>query len=308
MKKTVLTLCLAGSVLGCGEPEGALNEGVAPEGTQSQAILGSVVSFNGGSDSDLLWRNQSTGSMLIWVMSGFSLASTAAIAPISPSFVVQAASDFGGPTSDPDLVFHTPGSTGESIRFQSGFGVFGTTAIGSILPAPGWYVAASGDFNLDGQTDLVLHNRTTGQFFYQYMSGPTPIGVSATLGRGLPWVIVGAADFDRDGRTDLLWRNINTGQNDILRMNNATIMGSIPLPGMSLDFYVGATADYTRDNIPDIVWHDPASGHVLIWRLTGRNMTATIHVGTMGSGCPPWFPHATPPPSSGTCMYLVGPR
>ncbi|NTX17236.1 VCBS repeat-containing protein [Myxococcus sp. CA056] len=309
MKKTVLTLCLAGGVLGCGEPEGTLDEGVAPEGTQSQAILGDVVSFNGDPNSDLLWRNQSTGNMRTWIMAGPSLAATAVMPAVSPSLVVQAASDFGGPTSDPDLVFHTPASAGTAIRFlNSSFSVLGMAPISGVLPSSSWYVAASGDFNMDGQTDLVLHNRSTGQFFYQYMSGPTPIGISTPLPRALPWYIVGAADFDGDGRTDLLWRHRTSGQNDIWRMNNTAIIGSFPLPVMSLAFYVGATADYTRDGIPDIAWHNPSSGQVVIWRMAGMSLGTSMTVGSMGSGCPPWFSQVTPPPSSGTCMYLVGPR
>ncbi|WP_163870320.1 FG-GAP repeat domain-containing protein [Myxococcus eversor] len=309
MKKTVLTLCLAGSVLGCGAPEGALDEGVAPEGKQSQAVSNSVVSFNGGADSDLLWRNQGTGNMLTWVMAGPSLATTAVMPAVSPSLIVQAASNFGGPTADPDLVLHSPGSTGEAIRFLSStFSVLGMAPISGTLPSSDWYVAASGDFNMDGQTDLVMHNRVSGQFFYQYMSGPTPIGFSTPLPRSLPWYIVGAADFDGDGRTDLLWRNRTSGQNDIWRMNNTAILGSFSLPGMSLAFYVGATADYTRDGNPDIVWHNPGSGQVLIWRMAGFSLGTTLSVGVMGSGCPAWFSQVIPPPALGTCMYLVGPR
>lgn len=309
MKKTALTLCLAGSVLGCGGLEGALDEGIAPEGSQSQAIIGNVVSFNGGTDSDLLWRNQTTGNMLTWVMTGPTLATTAVMPAVSPSLVVQAASNFGGPTPDPDLVLHTPGSASEAIRFlSSSFSVLGMAPVSGILPSSDWYVAASGDFNMDGQTDLVMHNRATGQFIYQYMSGPAPVGTSTSLARALPWYIVGAADFDGDGRTDLLWRNRTTGQNDIWRMNNTAILGTFGVPAMSLAFYVGATADFTRDGTPDVAWHNPSSGQVLIWRMSGFSVVATYAPGTMGSGCPLWFSHFSPPPSAGTCMYLVGPR
>ncbi len=309
MKSRMLALCITG-LFGCGGPESEATGGEPSLGESSQAIRGNIVSFNGDASSDLLWRDQSTGSMGAWLMSGPVLSGTATLPAVSPSLMVQAASDFGGPTPAPDLVFHsTTAAGGGAVRFlSSAFSVLGMASISPLLPSPSWYVAASGDFNLDGRTDVVVHNRLSGQYFYRYLNGTTSLGNSPILSRPLPWYIVGAADMNGDGRTDLLWRNKSTGQNELALMNNTAVLGSVALPAMPLTFYVGATADYTADGRRDIVWHNPASGQVLLWRMSGTSLSSTSTIGSMTPGCQTWFSQSTPPPAIYGCWYLVGPR
>lgn len=312
MKRWMRALCLTGLLgqAGCGGPEDESVGVEPPRGELSQAIRGSRVSFNGDAASDLLWREQATGNMLVWLMQGPSLAGTAVMPALSPSLTVQAASDFGGPTLDNDLVYQAATGVGsDNIRFLSNaFTVLGTAPIENLRPTASWYVAASGDFNLDGRADLVLHNRDTGQYFYRYMSGSTSLGNSATAYRALPWYIVGAADMNRDGRTDLIWRNKSTGQNEITTMNNLAVLSTVALPTMPLDFYLGATADYSSDAHVDLIWHNPGTGHVVLWWMGATTVGSSDTIGVMGSGCPRWFSQSTPPPSVYGCRYLVGPR
>lgn len=313
MKSRMLAVCITGLLgqAGCGVSESETMGGEAALAETSQAIRGNVVSFNGGASSDLLWREQSTGNMGVWFLNGPVLSGSATMAAISPTLMVQAASEFGGPAGGPDLVYHsTTAASGEAVRFLDSTppAVLGMASISPLLPSSAWYVAASGDFNLDGRTDLVLHNRFTGQYFYRYMNGVSSLGNSPTLSRPLPWHIVGAADMDGDGRTDLLWRNKSTGQNEIALMNNTAVLGTVTLPALSLAYYAGATADYTGDGRNDIVWHNPGSGQVLLWWMNGTSLSSTSTIGSMGNGCPTWFSQATPPPSVYGCWYLVGPR
>ncbi|QSQ19092.1 VCBS repeat-containing protein [Pyxidicoccus parkwayensis] len=311
MKSRMLALCLTGLLgqAGCGDSE---NEAVGAEadlGESTRAIRGDIVSFNGDPYSDLIWREQATGNMGAWLMNGPVLGSTATLPAVSPSLMVQAASDFGSTTS-PDLVYHsTTAGSGEAVRFLSStFSVIGTFPISPLLPSSAWYVAASGDFNLDGKTDLVVHNRISGQYFYRYLNGTTSLGNSAIASRPLPWFIVGAADMNGDGRTDLVWRNRSTGQNEITLMNNTTVLGTFTLPVQPLTYYLGATADYTGDGNTDLVWHNPGTGQVLLWKMVGTSLTATSTLGNMTPGCPAWFSQTTPPPADYGCWYLVGPR
>ncbi|MCP3145020.1 FG-GAP repeat domain-containing protein [Pyxidicoccus xibeiensis] len=308
MRTRVLTLCLTG-LLGCGGSEDDTTEVATPPGEASQAIRGSRVSFNGDIASDLLWREQSTGNMFIWVMQGPSLAGTMTLPALSPSFTVQAATDFGGPSTAPDLAYQavTPGN--EAIRYLSSTAtVLGQAAIENLRPTPSWYIAASGDFNNDNRTDLVLHNRDTGQYFYRYMDGATSLGNSAIAYRPLPWFIVGAVDLSRDNRTDLIWRNKSTGQNEVAVMDNLSVLRTVPLPTLPLDFYLGATAEYSSDAHMDLVWHNPVTGQVVLWWMGATTVGSAHTLGTMGSNCPRWFSQSSPPPSVFGCRYLVGPR
>lgn len=310
-KTRVLALCLTGLLghAGCSGPDDEA-EGLEPSvGEASQAIRGSRVSFNGDVSSDLLWREQGTGNMFIWVMQGPSLAGTMTLPALSPSFTVQAASDFGGPSTAPDLVYQAAAPGSDAVRFLSSTGtVLGQAALEDLRPNSSWYVAASGDFNQDNRTDLVLHNRHTGQYFYRYMNGTTSLGNSAIAYRPLPWHIVGAVDLSRDNRTDLIWRNQSTGQNEVTVMNNLAVLSTVALPSLPLDFYLGATSDYSSDAHVDLVWHNPVTGQVMLWWMGATTVGSAHTLGTMGSNCPRWFSQSTPPPTTYGCRYLVGPR
>ncbi len=309
--RKALALCVTGllGLGGCGpgEGEGAGEPAEAPAQTQ-QAILGYYVSFNGDLPSDLVWRNQSSGANFVWRTNGPSVVGTSALPGLSPFYTIQAASNFGGASIDPDLIIQSASPGGENALFlNSAFSITGSAALAP-LPSADWYFAASGDFNGDSHADLLLHNRVTGQWFYRYMNGPALVGTSAVFTRPIPWYPVGAGDMNMDNRPDILWRNRSTGQNEVTVMNNAAVIGVAALPTQSLAFYVGATADYTLDRRTDIVWHNPSTGQVLLWTMNGTTLAGTTTLGGMSGGCPAWFSQVTPPPASANCNYLVGPR
>src|ERR1051326_3075906 len=73
-----------------------------------------------------------------------------------------------------------------------------------------WIIAATGDFNRDGQTDLVWRNPTTGDNVIWLMNGTTFVSAVTnvpTTGPSYGWTIVGTGDFNGDGWTDILWRS-----------------------------------------------------------------------------------------------------
>jgi len=108
-----------------------------------------------------------------------------------------------------------------------------TNLLGSVLlrngtPAgAGWQMAGAGDFNGDGQTDIVWRHGD-GRLAVWNFIGTTFTG--SVLLRSGPadatgWRIKGVADFDLDGKTDLLWQNVN-GSLAFWFFNNATFIRS----------------------------------------------------------------------------------
>ena len=78
-------------------------------------------------------------------------------------------------------------------------------------PSTGWQVVGVGDFNGDGNPDLVFQNQNTGRIVIWYMSGASYAGgavVHTTVSPG--WKVVGVADYDGDGMPDLLFQNLAT--------------------------------------------------------------------------------------------------
>lgn len=122
-----------------------------------------------------------------------------------------------------DLLWHNP-TTGEVSAWllDSRGMVIGTQPLSwkcDVFCAVQWYVAAIGDFNKDGNTDVLWHNATTGVVGAWLLdSHGTVIGTQdlnwtcdKASGCASQWRIVGAGDFNVDENTDVLWYNATTG-------------------------------------------------------------------------------------------------
>ena len=73
-------------------------------------------------------------------------------------------------------------------------------------PGPSWHAKASGDFNGDGNPDILWQN-DSGEAAIWTLSGATRIGGGSVGNPGPSWHVIGVGDFNRDGLSDILWQN-----------------------------------------------------------------------------------------------------
>jgi hypothetical protein len=109
---------------------------------------------------------------------------------------------------------------------MDGTNVIASATVGA-NPGPNWKVVGTGDFNGDGNSDILWQN-TDGQAAIWEMDGANVIA-SATVGAnpGPNWKAVGTGDFNGDGFSDILWQNAS-GQTAIWEMD-----GTKPIAGGS---------------------------------------------------------------------------
>jgi len=96
-----------------------------------------------------------------------------------------------------------------------------------------WSIAGIGDFNGDGNADILWRNTTTGSQVVWLMNSSQIIGsgtVVNNVGQPVPlgsnWNVVEIGDFTGDGKSDIMWRDSNTGQMVEWALNGATIISS----------------------------------------------------------------------------------
>jgi hypothetical protein len=142
-------------------------------------------------------------------------------------------------------------------------------------PGPSWIEAGTGDFNDDGNSDILWQNTNTGQASIWEMSGDTQIGGGkVSPNPGPAWKAVGTGDFTGDGFSDdILWQNTNTGQISIWEMNgNTQIGGGTVSPNPGPAWQAIGTGDFNQDGFSDILLQNKNTGAVSVWEMDGNTL------------------------------------
>jgi hypothetical protein len=199
--------------------------------------------FNGFHDSfgDILWRDNLTGSVAIWLMNGLAIQQAGTIGALPSNWQIAGTGDFDA-DANCDVLWRDSNTGIVAIWLMNGLAIKQTGAVGA---APGnWQIVGTGDFNADAHWDILWRDTNTGTVAIWLMNGFS-IMQNGTLG-AVPnnWSIVETGDFDGDGFTDILWRDSNTGAVAIWFMNGLQVASTANLGPVGLDWTIqGLNAD-----------------------------------------------------------------
>ena len=209
-----------------------------------------------------------------------------------------APSDFNGGGVSDVLWRNSNGSLAE--WFMDGSTISSTatpTYQGSaVSPGASWSVAGIGDFNGDGDADILWRN-SNGSLAEWLMNGSTiestatPTYQGSAVSPGSSWSVAGIGDFTGDGDADILWQNSN-GSLAMWLMDGSTITssatptyeGSAVSPGSS--WSVAGIGDFTGDGNDDILWRN-SNGSLAMWLMDGSTITSTATPTYEGSAVSP---------------------
>lgn len=177
-----------------------------------------------------------------------------------------------------DLLFHNNTARQFSYRIMDGRSVDRSALIGGV--GPGYTVAATGDFNGDGKSDMVWTSAARDIYFWTGNGNTFASKKVGTYPAG--WKIVGAGDVDGDGRSDLLFHNASTRQFSYRIMNGNTQTRSALIGGVGRGYTVAATGDFNGDGKVDIVWTS-SNRDIYFWTGNGNGFSS-VKVGTYPSG------------------------
>ena len=215
--------------------------------------------FNGDRTDDVLWRNASTGSNLIW-RSASGTATTKLTSVVASQWKLVGTGDFDGNTAA-DILWRNA-ATGENLVWWAGASA-NRTKLRSVTDQ-NWQVAGTGDFNLDGRSDIMWRNASTGANVV-WLSGnfSTQLPVSGVTNTA--WKVAGLGDFNGDFVSDILWRNSGTGANALWLSGDSGT--HLPITDVTnLNWQIAGIGDFHGDGESDILWFDPTTGHIVIWR------------------------------------------
>jgi FG-GAP-like repeat len=279
---------------------------ITPDSTWSIAGVGD---FTGSGNADLLWRQSTTGLVAEWLMNGSTITSGAAITyqgkAITPdsSWGVVGVGDFNG-DGDSDILWRQS-TTGSVTDWQmNGSTVTSGAAVtyhGSAVKADSsWSVAGVGDFNGEGDADVLWRQSSTGNLQEWLMNGSTIESTSPLTYQGnavtpnSSWSVAGVGDFNGDGKADLVWRQGSTGTLAMWLMNGSTIestatityQGNAVKPDSS--WSIVDIGDFTGNNAEsDILWRQSTTGVLAEWQMNGAQIVSSQEVTSLGSPVTP---------------------
>ncbi|MDQ3705041.1 MAG: FG-GAP-like repeat-containing protein, partial [Chloroflexota bacterium] len=131
---------------------------------------------------------------------------------------------------NPDLVSASNISSTVSVLLGSASGAMGPATDYPVAPGSGDQSVAVGDFNLDGNQDLVTGNLNTSDISVLLGNGSGSFGAASVFTAGTQPVSVAVGDFNNDGKPDVVVANF--GDDDVsVRLN--TCAGSCASPSFT---------------------------------------------------------------------------
>ena len=214
----------------------------------------SMDDFNADGFADILWHNGTSGASQVWYMDGATRLNFAAF---DASLNVKddsgwrpvGTADFDR-DGQPDILWHNGSSGATQVWYLNNVARIRTANLSASLnvaDATGWYPVGMGDFNHDGNADILWHSGAGGSQVW-YMNNAARItfadlDASLNVADSTGWRPVGVSDFDGDGNADILWHNDGTGATQEWNMNSG---GTSRASFVQLDasFNVPATAGW----------------------------------------------------------------
>ncbi|GAB4529426.1 MAG: hypothetical protein Tsb0014_11340 [Pleurocapsa sp.] len=247
------------------------------DNNNSNASVSNVADFNDDKNTDLVWRNSSSGQTIIWLMEEETKDERVVLEPAPDSnWELQAIADFND-DDNADLVWRNKTTGDNTIWYMDGTEKSDRATLDPVVDLD-FEIKGAGDFDGDGNADLIWRNKTTGRTIIWYMEdGDIRDRASLAESPDSNWDLEGVGDFNRDGYDDLVWRNGKTGQTSIWYMEEETKIDSEPLVDVpDLNWTLEGVSDFNGDDNPDLLWRNHDTGSNRVWYMEGATKNDSV--------------------------------
>ncbi len=244
--------------------------------------------FNGDGKTDILLRDQSTGTNQLVLMNGASAPTIVKLDSLGSAWN-PLIGDFNGDRKT-DILWHNT-QTGQNamwlIDTTQSQPVTSSTNLATLAAA---FNPTLVDFNGDGKTDILWRNSSTGENTAWFMNGSQATTQTLTT-LGSAWT-ASVADFNGDYKTDILWRNSATGENAVWLANsvlsNNVVFTTANLTTLDSNWQSNI-GDFNGDGKTDVLWHNKSTGENTSWLMNGTTIATQTFLPTTSASLTPTF-------------------
>ena len=146
-------------------------------------------------------------------------------------------------------------------------------------------VTVAGDFNQDGNPDLLWFNASRGVVDIWLMQGFKPhtrVTLPHTTGDTMLHA-VGTADFNADGATDILFWHARTGEIYVWYMKGVEIVRKVRFAETVADRFPVSLFDFNGDGFSDILWQSK-TGEIIVSIVRDETIVEKLRIDLPSSG------------------------
>jgi hypothetical protein len=161
------------------------------------------------------------------------------------------------------------------------------TTVGQV--GTNWNVDGAGDFNRDGDSDILLHRDSGGvRNLLAFEMQGNAVQAAHNIGQlGADWQIGGLGDFDHDADGDVLLFRESGGIKSLLtlEMENNAVQAAHNIGQIGANWQIDRVADFDGDADQDVLLHSDAGGlrSLLVLEMNGGAIAAGHVIGQLGT-------------------------
>jgi hypothetical protein len=231
--------------------------------------------FNGDGTSDILFRNDATGSTWYAEMSNGALGTWQSLGSTATSYSVIGVGDFYGNGTSEELVRNGSGDTW--LQTMSNGAPIGWQDIGGSNPA--YSVVGVADFYGNGTDDILFRNNSTGDTWFEAISNGGFAGWNQIGASNTNYAVVGVGDFYGNGTDDILFRNNSTGDTWFEAISNGAAAGWNEIGGSDTHYSVVGVGSFFGNGTDDVLFRNNSSGDTWIEQISNGAFAGWSQVG-----------------------------
>ena len=227
--------------------------------------------FNDDNIADILWKDTSTGDIVIWYMNSDGTHVEEDISASNLDYTIEASANFND-DNIADILWKDYSTGAIMIWYMNSDGTHVEKDI--FTSNLDYSVEAAANFNEDAIADILFRNRSTGRVGIEYMNSVGTSSWKFVLKSNVNYSIEAAANFnDEDAIADILFRNRSTGRVGIQYMKNDGTSSWKFILTSNVDYSVETVANFNDDGIADILFRNRSTGRTGIQYVNNDGTT-----------------------------------